>query len=83
MRNTKLEDKQLHADFVDVMRNRMNWAADVENYEMAARLRDLIEYETSEDPVVKTRHYLKLLQKYSPEFYEAVKHKYENKTINI
>jgi len=46
---------------------------------MAARLRDLIEYETTEDQEIKDRYYLQLLKKYSPEFYESVKHKYGKK----
>ena len=44
---------------------------------MAARLRDLIEYETTQDEDIKNKYYLHLLQKYAPEQYKTIKHKYE------
>jgi hypothetical protein len=49
---------------------------------MAARLRDLIEYETTEDENVKNKYYMYLAKKYSPDFYEVVKHKYEPNTLS-
>ena len=49
---------------------------------MAVRLRDLIEYETTEDENVKNKYYMNLLKKYAPDFYEAVKHKYKSNTLS-
>jgi hypothetical protein len=49
---------------------------------MAARLRDLIKYETTDDEEYKHQYYLKLLKKYAPEtpeFYERMKEKYNIK----
>jgi hypothetical protein len=46
---------------------------------MAARLRDLIIYETTDDEKYKHQYYLELLKKYAPEtpeFYERMKEKY-------
>jgi hypothetical protein len=63
--------------FVDLMKSRMDWCVDTERYEMAARLRDLIEYQTTEDEAVKDAYFVKLCKKYSPELYESIKHKYE------
>ena len=76
-------DKQLHNAYVDIMQERLNWCVETERYEMAARLRDLIEYETTQDENVKTQYFLNLAKKYSPDFYESVKHKYENKTLKV
>ena len=50
---------------------------------MAARLRDLIEYENTQDENIKTQYFLNLAKKHSPDFYESIKHKYENKTLNV
>jgi thymidylate synthase len=36
-------------DYVAVMQERLDWCVQTERYEMAARLRDLIEYETTGD----------------------------------
>ena len=66
-----------HSAFIELMQNRLNWSVEIERYEMAARLRDLIEYETTEDENTKNKYYLQLLNKYSPDFYEIVKHKYK------
>ena len=44
---------------------------------MAARLRDLIEYETTEDKTIKDKYYLQLAKKYAPDFYEVIKYKYK------
>ena len=65
-------------DYVAVMQERLDWCVETERYEMAARLRDLIEYETTDDKQVKNRYYLQLLKRYAPDFYEQVKHKYED-----
>ena len=77
------EEKEIHTAYVEIMQERLNWCVETERYEMAARLRDLIEYETTEDENIKTRYYLNLAKKYAPDFYESIKHKYENKTLNV
>jgi hypothetical protein len=67
------------SDLVDVMQERLEWCVETERYEMAARLRDLIKYETTEDEEYKHQYYLELLKKYAPEtpeFYERMKEKY-------
>lgn len=66
-----------HDAYIELMKNRLDWCVQTERYEMAARLRDLIEYETTQDENIKNKYYLQLLQKYAPEFHEVVKHKYE------
>ena len=66
-----------HSAFIELIQNRLNWSVETERYEMAARLRDLIEYETTEDENTKNKYYLQLLNKYTPDFYEIVKHKYK------
>ena len=71
------ESDDVHSAFVELMQNRLNWCVEAERYEMAARLRDLIEYETTEDENTKNKYYLQLLNKYAPDFYEVVKHKYK------
>jgi hypothetical protein len=71
------ESDDVHSSFIELMQNRLNWSVETERYEMAARLRDLIEYETTEDKNIKNKYYLQLLNKYAPDFYEVVKHKYK------
>ena len=71
------ESDDVHFAFVELMQNRLNWCVEAERYEIAARLRDLIEYETTEDENTKNKYYLQLLNKYAPDFYEVVKHKYK------
>ena len=66
-----------HSAYVELMQSRLDWCVETERYEMAARLRDLIEYETTEDEGIKNKYYLQLLNKYAPDFYEVVKHKYK------
>ena len=66
-----------HSAYVELMQSRLNWCVETERYEMAARLRDLVMYETTEDEGVKNKYYLQLLNKYAPDFYEVVKHKYK------
>lgn len=70
--------EEVDSMFVALMQERLDWCVETERYEMAARLRDLIKYETTDDETVKNKYYLELLQRYNPEFYEAVKHKYES-----
>ena len=71
------ELNDIHSSYVNLMQNRLNWCVETERYEMAARLRDLIEYETTEDKNVKDKYYLQLVKKYAPDFYEVIKHKYK------
>ena len=70
--------------YIEVMQDRLNWCVEKERYEMAARLRDLIEYESTEDGNVKNKYYLQLAKKYAPDFYEVIKRKYDdlNNRIN-
>ena len=66
-------------NLVDIMQNRLDWCVETERYEMAARLRDLIIYETTNDEEFKQQYYLELLKKYAPEypeFYNKMKEKY-------
>ena len=70
------------SDYVEEMQRRLDWCVDTERYEMAVRLRDLIENETTENEEIKNKYYMQLLKKYAPEFYEAVKHKYEKNEHN-
>jgi len=47
---------------------------------MAARLRDLVKYETTDNEEYKRQYYLELLRRYAPEtpeFYERMKEKYK------
>jgi hypothetical protein len=67
----------INQEYVEIMEERLNWCVKTERYEMAARLRDLIEYETTDDENIKTQYFLNLAKKYSPDFYESIKHKYE------
>lgn len=66
-------------EFINIMQDRLDWCVEIERYEMAARLRDLIKYETTEDEEYKRQYYLELLKRYAPEhpeFYEKLKQKY-------
>ena len=66
-------------DLIKIMQDRLDDCVVREHYEMAARLRDLIKYETTEDEEYKHQYYLKLLKKYAPEcpeYYEKIKKKY-------
>ncbi len=62
--------------FVNIMQDRLNWCVETERYEMAAKFRDLIIYKTTDDEKFKQQYYLKLVKKYSPEFYEVLAKKY-------
>lgn len=83
MTRLEYEEVELKTAYVDVMQERLDWCVETERYEMAARLRDLIEYETTQDENIKTQYFLNLTKKYSPDFYESIKYKYENKTLNV
>jgi len=70
------------SDLVDIMQERLEWCVETEHYEMAAKLRDLIKYETIDDEEYKHQYHLELLKKYAPEtpeFYERMKEKYNIK----
>jgi hypothetical protein len=64
---------------IEILQSRLDWCVETERYEMAARLRDLITYETTDDEDFKHQYYLELLRKYAPEtpeFYQRMKEKY-------
>jgi hypothetical protein len=66
-------------DLIKIMQDRLNDCVVRERYEMAAKLRDLIKYETTDDKEYKHQYYLELLKKYAPEtpeFYKRMKEKY-------
>jgi len=76
------EIQELDSAFVALMQIRLDWCVETERYEMAARLRDLIKYETIEDEEYKQQYYLELLKRYAPEcpeYYERMKEKYSIK----
>jgi hypothetical protein len=67
------------SQYINLMQSRLDWCVETERYEMAARLRDLIKYETIDDENFKHQYYLNLLKKYAPEtpeFYKRMKEKY-------
>ena len=69
-------------NLVDIMQNRLDWCVETEHYETAARLRDLIIYETTDDEKFKQQYHLELLKRYAPgypEYYEKIKEKYSKK----
>jgi len=51
-------------DLIKIMQDRLDDCVVRERYEMAAKLRDLIEYETTDNEEYKHQYYLKLLKKY-------------------
>jgi catalase (peroxidase I) len=70
-----------HSSYVNLMQNRLNYCVETERYEMVARLRNLIKYETTEDEEYKNQYYLELLKSYAPEhpeFYEKIKKNIQN-----
>jgi hypothetical protein len=65
--------------YIEVMQDRLDWCVKTECYEMAAKLRDLVIYETTEDEEYKHKYYLELIKKYAsdiPGYYETIKKKY-------
>ena len=67
------------SSYIELMQSRLDWCVETEKYEMAAKLRDLVEYETTDDEEYKHQYYLKLLRKYAPEvpeYYQRMKEKY-------
>jgi hypothetical protein len=76
--DTELDNTQ--SEYINLMQSRLNWCVETERYEIAARLRDLIKYETTDNENFKHQYYLDLLKKYAPEtpeFYERMKEKYK------
>ena len=66
-------------NLIKIMQDRLDDCVVRERYEMAAKLRDLIIYETTDNEEYKYQYYLKLLKKYASEcseFYEEMKKKY-------
>ena len=66
--------------YIKIMQDRLDWCVETEHYETAAKLRDLIIYESTDDEEIKHQYYLYLLKKYAPEcpeFYEKMKEKYK------
>jgi hypothetical protein len=67
------------SSYIEMMQRRLDWCVGTERYEMAAKLRDLVKYETTDDEEYKHRYYLELLKKYAPEepeYYQKMKEKY-------
>jgi hypothetical protein len=67
------------SSYIELMQSRLDWCVETERYEMAAKLRDLVKYETTDDEEYKHRYYLELLKKYAPEepeYYQKMKEKY-------
>jgi hypothetical protein len=65
--------------YIEVMQDRLDWCVEKERYEMAAKLRDLIIYESTDDEKFKQKYHLELLKKYAsdiPGYYETIKKKY-------
>lgn len=83
MTRLEYEEMGLKAAYVAIAQEKLDFCVETERYEMAARLRDLIEYENTQDENIKTQYFLNLAKKHSPDFYESIKHKYENKTLNV
>ena len=69
------EIEKIDSAFIALMQTRLNWCVETENYETAARLRDLITYETTDDEEFKQQYYFELVKKYAPEFYEVLVNK--------
>ena len=60
-----LLENMTQSDLVDVIQERLEWCVETERYEMAAKLRDLIKYETT-DEEDKHQYYLELLKNTLP-----------------
>ena len=68
--------------YIEVMKERLDGCVQTERYEMAAKLRDLIVYETTDDEKLKQKYHLELIKKYAsdiPGYYETIKKKYNCK----
>ena len=73
------ELEKIDSAFIALMQTRLNWCVETERYETAARLRDLITYETTDDEEFKQQYYFELVKKYEPEFYEVLVNKKSKK----
>ena len=76
------EIEKIDSAFIALMQTRLNWCVETECYETAARLRDLIIYETTDDEKLKQKYHLELIKKYAsdiPGYYETIKKKYNCK----
>lgn len=69
-------------EYINIMQQRLDWCVETERYEMAARLRDLIKYESTEDSEYKQKYYYQLLERYAPDFLEVIRAK-KDKTLNV
>ena len=69
-------------EYINIMQQRLDWCVETERYEMAARLRDLIKYESTEDSEYKQEYYYQLLERYAPDFLEVIRTK-KDKTLNV
>ena len=69
-------------EYINIMQQRLDWCVEIERYEMAARLRDLIKYESTEDSEYKQEYYYQLLERYAPDFLEVIRAK-KDKTLNV
>jgi hypothetical protein len=69
-------------EYINIMQQRLDWCVETERYEMAARLRDLIKYESTEDSEYKQEYYYQLLERYAPDFLEVIRAK-KDKTLNV
>ena len=69
-------------EYINIMQQRLDWCVETERYEMAARLRDLIKYESTEDSEYKQEYYYQLLERYAPDFLEVIRAK-KYKTLNV
>ena len=49
--------------YIEVMKERLDGCVQNERYEMAAKLRDLIIYETTDDEKLKQKYHLELIKK--------------------
>ena len=68
--------------YIEVMKECLDGCVQNERYEMAAKLRDLIVYETTDDEKLKQKYHLELIKKYAsdiPGYYETIKKKYNCK----
>ena len=68
--------------YIEVMKERLDECVQTERYEIAAKLRDLIVYETTDDEKLKQKYHLELIKKYAsdiPGYYETIKKKYNCK----
>lgn len=54
------------SELVKALQEKLDWCVEYERYEMAARFRDLIKYETVDDPEWKKEYMNKLMEKYCP-----------------